>query len=260
MGKSRGNARTLPSAAEAGQRITRTRRFRMLRIVAVVLVLVLVGFAAVAALDLRIGFGRLLLPAAPSAAVYQGPECRTDPHANVYVGLRLVLIRPCVKIEGVVFTAEHAPDGDLHIGLYLPPTDVALIDEDNVLQRGGRLVVEVVPADQVGCTPGRPPAASDQPAKNLGTCTGANIASPASNDLISIIGAYVIDAQYGWTEVHPVWSLTVLAHHQPLPSAPTTAQALPRWFDWTLQKAQSAEAHYHGSSSRLVQLLHRLLR
>ncbi len=236
------------------------RRYRLRRLTAVALVLCLVGLAAVAALDLRIGFGRLLLPAAPSAAIYQGPECRSDPHANVYVGLRLVLIRPCVKVEGVVYTAERAPDGDLHIGLYLPPAEVTLIDEGNVRQRGGRLVVEVVPADQVGCTPGRPPAASDQPAENLGICTGANIAAPAANDLIAVIGAYVIDAQYGWTEVHPVWSLTVLAHQQPLPSAPTTAQALPRWFDWVLHKAQAAEARYHGSSSRLVRLLHRLLR
>lgn len=256
MGKSRGNTRT---PAQDGPRTARTRRFRLGRLAAVALVLCLVGLAAVAALDLRIGFGRLLLPVAPTA-VYQGPECRGDPHANVYFGLRLVLIRPCVKVEGVVYTAERAPDGDLHIGLYVPPADVALIDEDNVRQRGGRLVVEVVPADQVGCMPGRPPPPSDQPAKNLGICSGANIASPAANDLISIIGAYVIDAQYGWTEIHPVWSLTVLAHHQPLPSASTTAQTLPRWFDWMLHKAQAAEAHYHGSSSRFVRFLHRLLR
>lgn len=247
MGKYRGNARS------------HSPRFLVRRLAAVVLLLGLVGVAAVAALDLRIGFGRLLLSAAPSAASYQGAECRPDPHANVYAGLRLVLLRPCVKVTGVVYTAEQAPDGDLHIGLYLQPTEVALIDDDNVLALGGRLVVEVVPADQAGCTAGRSPPASDQPAKNLGTCTGANIAAPASGDLISIIGAYVIDAQSGWTEVHPVWSLTILAHHQPLPPAPMSAQTLPRWFDWMLHKAQTAEARYHASPSRLVQLLRRLL-
>jgi hypothetical protein len=212
-----------------------------------------------ALLDLRAGFGRLLLPEAPQAAIsYHGPECRPDPHANVYLGLRLILIRPCVKVEGVVYTAERAPDGDLHIGLYLQPGDLAVIDEHNVLDRGGRLVVEAVPADQAGCTPGKPPPASDQPAGRLGICTGANVAAPASGDRIAVIGAYVIDAQYGWTEVHPAWSLTVLAHHQPMPPPPTSAQRLPPWFDWVLHTAQTAQVRFHSSPSRLVRLLRRL--
>jgi hypothetical protein len=229
--------------------------------VSVIALLCLVIVVAMVALDWRIGFGRLLLPAALENApvAYSGAECRPDPHANVYFGLRLILMHPCVKAEGVVYTAERAPDGDLHIGLYLPPADVALIDEDNVLARGGRLIVEVVPADQAGCTPGRPPAASDQPARSLGICTGANIQSPASGDLISVVGPYVIDAQYGWTEVHPVWSLKILASNQALPQAPTTAEALPRWFDWLLHKAQSAQARFHRSPSYWVQLFRRLL-
>ena len=238
------------------------RRRTWVRALAAVIILFFLVVLAVAALDLRAGFGRLLLPEAPQAAAiaYHGPECRADPHANVYLGLRLILIRPCVKVEGVVYTAERAPDGDTHIGLYLPPALAgAVLDEYNVLDRSGRLVVEIVPADQPGCTPGRPPAASDQPAVSLGLCSGANIAAPASGDRIAVIGAYVIDAQDGWTEVHPVWSLTVLAHNQPMPPTPTSAQRLPRWFDWTVHKAQTAQLRFHYSPSRLVRLLRRLL-
>lgn len=239
----------------------RRRRF-LLRALAAVIALLCLPPLTLAVLDLRAGFGRLLLPEAPKAAAiaYRGLECRADPHANVYLGLRLILIRPCVKVEGVVYTAERAPDGDMHIGLYLPPALAgAVLDEYNVLARGGRLVVEVVPADQAGCTPGSPPAASDQPARSLGLCTGANIAAPASGDRIAVIGAYVIDAQSGWTEVHPAWSLTVLAHNQPMPPAPATTQRLPRWFDWTLHKAQTAQVRFHYSPSRVVRLLRRLV-
>jgi hypothetical protein len=38
----------------------------------------------------------------------------------------------------------------------------------------------------------------------LGICTGANIASPPIGGRVEILGPYVLDANHGWMEIHPV--------------------------------------------------------
>ena len=74
-----------------------------------------------------------------------------------------------------------------------------------------------------GCFASAPsPAAAQMPSRtqpprpsngsyDYGLCTGADLATPALGATVSVTGPYVLDADHGWMEIHPVWSITVLA-------------------------------------------------
>ena len=74
-----------------------------------------------------------------------------------------------------------------------------------------------------GCFASAPsPAAAQMPSRtqpprpsnggyDYGLCTGADLAPPALGATVSVTGPYVLDADHGWMEIHPVWSITVLA-------------------------------------------------
>jgi hypothetical protein len=101
---------------------------------------------------------------------------------------------------------RNEPDGDVHLDVLLDPPFATMVNQGNVQFQHGYLVVEIVPADQPGCTPGQPPRPATG-SYDYGTCTGADIAVPAFGSRISITGPYVLDRDHGWTEIHPVWSI-----------------------------------------------------
>jgi hypothetical protein len=82
-----------------------------------------------------------------------------------------------------------------------------LLNDKNVGALGGLLVVEIVPADEPGCTAGQPPKPAHG-SYDYGVCTGANIAPPAIGAHVTVVGAYVRDEDHGWAEIHPAWSIT----------------------------------------------------
>jgi hypothetical protein len=134
--------------------------------------------------------------------------CRVgDPLANVHDPVRLEVLRRCQFVRGVVSAVEIADDGDVFINLRLAPLEAGLLTEANVEQQGGTLVLEIVPADQPGCTVGLPPRAPIGTA-NFGICTGANIVTPQVGTEISATGPYVLDTEHGWTGIHPVWAIS----------------------------------------------------
>jgi hypothetical protein len=45
---------------------------------------------------------------------------------------------------------------------------------------------------------------------DLGICTGANIVNPQVSAQVEVVGPYVLDANHGWMEIHPVWSVKLL--------------------------------------------------
>lgn len=85
---------------------------------------------------------------------FAGAACRSDLHAGVYHPERLIVQRPCVAVTGVVDLVRQEPDGDAHINLRLTPADGDLLNARNLAGEHGDLVVEIVPADQPGCTLG----------------------------------------------------------------------------------------------------------
>jgi hypothetical protein len=172
-----------------------------------------------------------VVPESVALAPSTTAACRTgDPLANVYHPYRLEVVKPCTTVSGVVETVRHEPDGDYHFDIALDAPYAALINAGNARYQHGYLVAEIVPADEVGCTPGqppRPPAGS----YDYGICTGVDVPVPAVGTRVSITGPFVIDHEHGWAEIHPVWHVadgatgTAAPPNLPAQSTGTTAQA-----------------------------------
>ena len=101
--------------------------------------------------------------------------CRTgNPLANVYHPYRLRVVSDCLTVSGIVSAVRHEPDGDDHINLMLDDAFAGLINSRNVSGEHGALVIEIIPADKPGCTPGQPPKAPS------GSCACKASTSPSS--------------------------------------------------------------------------------
>jgi hypothetical protein len=85
-------------------------------------------------------------------------------------------------VSGTVTAVSHEQDGDLHIGV---DTGGALINAVNRSKLGGKLLIEFMPRD------------------------GGHLRTPSVGDRISLTGAWVLDTNHGWQELHPVWSETL---------------------------------------------------
>ena len=138
-----------------------------------------------------------------------GAACRAgDPLANVYHPDRLKVLSPCTTVTGVVRSVRTEADGDVHFDLQLDSAYTHLLTPASYDAQHGWLVAEIVPADEPGCTPGRPPR---PPAGtyDYGICTGADESPPAPGSPISVTGPYVLDEGHGgWAEIHPVWAMS----------------------------------------------------
>jgi hypothetical protein len=111
-----------------------------------------------------------------------------------------------MTVAGTVASVRHEDDGDSHINVNLDPQYAGLINSRNVSGEDGALVVEIVPADEPGCTVGQPPR-PERGAYNYGICTGANEILPAVGAHVAVTGPYVLDTAHGWMEIHPAWSI-----------------------------------------------------
>jgi hypothetical protein len=144
----------------------------------------------------------LSAPSVPSGAARY---CRSgNPTANVYHPYRLQVVKACVTAAGIVETVRHEDDGDYHIDVLLDAAYRGMLDAGNVAYQHGWLVVEIVPADEPGCTVGQPPRPVSG-TYNYGICTGANETPPAIGQHVWITGPYVIDHWHNWAEIHPAW-------------------------------------------------------
>jgi hypothetical protein len=165
--------------------------------------------------------------AAAGLAASSGGSCRPgDPLANVYHSYRLQIVEPCLTVTGIVVAVRAEPDGDVHVNVRLDPPYAALINARNVAGEGDALVTEIVPADEGGCTPGQPPRASSG-TYNYGICTGADETAPNVGAHVSVTGPYVLDADHGWMEIHPVWSIGPVGAPSSAPPATRTPASAP---------------------------------
>jgi hypothetical protein len=102
-----------------------------------------------------------------------------DPLAGVYHPSRLHVLAACRTVSGMVTAISHEADGDVHIGV---DTGGALTNAVNKSKLHGVLLVEFMPRD------------------------GGHLRAPRVGDHISLTGAWVLDTNHGWRELHPVWS------------------------------------------------------
>jgi hypothetical protein len=105
-----------------------------------------------------------------------------DVLAGVYHPHRLHVLSACRAVSGTVVAISHELDGDLHVDL---DTRGALTNAVNASAKGGSLVVEFMPRD------------------------GGHLPAPAAGEHIALTGAWVLDTNHGWNELHPVWSETL---------------------------------------------------
>jgi hypothetical protein len=102
-----------------------------------------------------------------------------DVLAGVYHPSRLHVLAACRTVAGEVMAISHEQDGDLHIGV---DTKGALINAVNRSKLHSELLVEFMPRD------------------------GGHLPAPTVGDRISLKGAWVLDSNHGWQELHRVWS------------------------------------------------------
>src|SRR5207248_2098041 len=158
-------------------------------------------------------------PPSPASQAGAGSGCRKgSPLANVYHPDRLLVMASCKTVTGVIESIRREPDGDIHFDVKLDAAYTKLINSGNVSGQHGWLVAEIVPADEPGCTPGRPPKPVSG-TYNYGYCTGADIMTPPIGTHVSVTGPYVLDQLHDWMEIHPVWRIVRLT------SAPTSTVA-----------------------------------
>jgi len=150
------------------------------------------------------------LPPAPSSPVTCG-----DPKAHVYSPDRLQLLAPCVTVTGTVAVIRSERDGDLHVLLGLDSGQEKYINAKNVSSENGDLVLEPV------CV--RPPTQPDA----IPACAAYTnpLPIPAVGTHISVTGAWVLDLDHGWMEIHPVFAFNGFG--APPTQAPVAATPTP---------------------------------
>ena len=136
----------------------------------------------------------------------QGPSCDISLWAHVYHGRflsaedRLQVIDPCLTITGTIVSARPEADGDWHIQLDLDSEFRSLLNQANLEKQQGYLVLEPICSNRV----------SQRDTIEEGVCDGFS-QNTFATDLIghgvAATGAYVLDRQHGWTELHPVTSI-----------------------------------------------------
>lgn len=142
-----------------------------------------------------------------------------DPHAHVYSPDRLKLLGACATVTGTIKVIRSEADGDLHVLLKLDPGQDKYINSKNISAELGDLVLEPV------CV--HPPTQTDA----IPACTGYqnSLTIPAVGIHVSVTGAWVLDLDHGWQELHPVFAFNeVGAASTPTPTAiPTPPAAAP---------------------------------
>ena len=104
---------------------------------------------------------------------------------GVYHPARLRVIDHCRAVAGRVAVVHQEEDGDLHFDVALDPAYRNMLMPANYSRQHGYLVVEFMPRDR-----GRLPA-------------------PSVGDRIALVGAYVDDLDHAWSEIHPVWQVSI---------------------------------------------------
>jgi hypothetical protein len=116
-----------------------------------------------------------------------GRSCNAP--SNVLAGVwgpdRLRVLSTCRIAVGTVIWFHHEPDGDLHIYVALEAAYTGLMNAVNQRHEKGALLAEFMPRD------------------------GGHLPPPALGDHIRVTGAWVLDTNHGWNELHPVWSVQV---------------------------------------------------
>lgn len=144
---------------------------------------------------------------APSPSATAATACTqpSDPSSHVYHPDRLQVLQPCITVSGLIDFERKEADGDYHIGLKLDPQYASLVNACNATclngAEHGDLVLE--PVCELPVTQ----------ADAVSACVSYHnpIVVPPVGAHVTVTGAYVLDLDHGWTEIHPVMTITLAA-------------------------------------------------
>lgn len=124
--------------------------------------------------------------------------CDTSLEQHVYHPARLHVINKCVSVTGTIDRSTKEADGDVHIRLKVDSKYSFMLNAKNNSIQHGDLVLEPV----CEATPTQTDAVS--------ACTNyhSSVTVPAVGTHVQVVGPYVLDADHGWNEIHPVTSIT----------------------------------------------------
>ena len=142
------------------------------------------GIALLSALALSIAATTDLASAHRHTAAAYCPPKRSA-LKGVYHPIRLHVLVACQRAIGTVRSVRHEDDGDLHIDVGLLPPFKRLLNDKNYSLQHGWLVVEFMPRDS------------------------GHLPRPSIGDKVTLVGAWVLDSEHGWREIHPVWRLVL---------------------------------------------------
>lgn len=135
-------------------------------------------------------------PSAASACVQPN-----DPSSHVYHPDRLQVLQPCIEVSGTIDFERKEADGDYHIGLKLDPQYAGLVNACNTTclngAEHGDLVLE--PVCELPVTQ----------ADAVSACAGYHnpVVVPPVGAHVTATGAYVLDLDHGWMEIHPLMTI-----------------------------------------------------
>jgi hypothetical protein len=132
-----------------------------------------------------------------TAMSHSSNSCDQSLWDHIYHPSRLQVNDPCITVTGTIQSIRTEKDGDLHIRLKLDPEFTNLLNDRNVAGQFGNLVVEPVCQGTVI----QPDA--------MAACQNfhQDINVPSVGTHVTLTGAYVLDLQHGWMEIHPVTSI-----------------------------------------------------
>ncbi len=170
--------------------------FRLIAIVAVIILTVVAG----------VGFGVHYYDGLHRSSPQKTAPSSTcsDPYStqsHIYSPDRLVVYKDCQTISGIVDRVIVEADGDYHLRLGLDTQYQNLTNSVNNSDQYGDLVLEIVCAITVTQTDA------------IDACQNYvnHVTVPQEGQHITATGPYVLDTDHGWTEIHPVYSLTITA-------------------------------------------------
>ncbi len=119
---------------------------------------------------------------------------------HVYNPSRLQVITSCLTVTGTVDEIRHEADGDLHILLKLDVGQEGLLNNGNIANQHGDLVLEPVCVDPVS------------EADAVQACSGFTntVHIPVVGEHVAVTGSYVLDTNHGWNEIHPVTAIGLI--------------------------------------------------
>jgi len=127
----------------------------------------------------------------------------TDAHCNqtlwqyVYNPGRLQVLNPCISVTGAVEEIRKEADGDIHIRFRLDRQFASLLNEKNISNQQGDLILEPICQGKV----------RQADAEELCSQYNGPYFEPVVGQRYLVSGAYVHDADHGWNELHPVTSM-----------------------------------------------------